>query len=86
MRKQLWMLGGALVAAGCSLPATIISNVGDSASISTTERMAAGRVEDGAALNVEFRQKSRSIQALSGTYYEVRAIYTEAVVRSNALI
>ncbi len=86
MRKQLWMLGGALVAAGCSLPATIISNVGDSASISTTERMAAGRVEDGAALNVEFRQKSRSIQALSGTYYEVRAIYTEAVVRSNALL
>lgn len=86
MRKPLWMLGGALVAAGCTLPATIVQNVEDGAGISTTERLAAPKVEGTAALTVQFKHKTRQVQALSGSFYEIRAIYTEAVVRSQALL
>jgi hypothetical protein len=80
------MLGGALVMAGCSLPATIITNVPASGGVTTTDRLAAPQFEDGAALNIEFKHKAYKTQALSGAFYEIRAIYTEAVVRSQALL
>ncbi|MBM3267435.1 MAG: hypothetical protein FJZ01_07290 [Candidatus Sericytochromatia bacterium] len=88
MRKQLWMLGGALAAAGCSLPATIVSSIADGAPVVTTDRAAAPTLVDGAAMDITFVNKTRKVQALpaGSTFYEIRAMYTEAVIRSQALL
>jgi hypothetical protein len=80
------VLGGALAAAGCTLPATIVNNVDGGAAVTTRGKATTAFVEDGASLDVTFKHKGRQVQALSGAFYEIRAIYTEAVVRSQALL
>jgi hypothetical protein len=89
MRKYLWMLGGALAAAGCATPLALVQNVSDGAGIATRDKATATFVDDGASLELTFKHNSaaqRKVQALSGAFYEIRAIYTEAVVRSQALL
>ncbi len=88
--------GTVVLAAGCAVTPDIHS---DSAGLEVTSngvkygRLVAGTPEhewlkahesEPAAVEINFVKKGRQVQALSGSFYEIRAIYTEALIRSAA--
>lgn len=95
VRAALSVAGASALAAGCAVgPATEIMAGGlEVAASHKAGPLVPGTPEyeyflahdkDPASLQIKLVRKGREVQALSGAFYEVRAMYTEGLVRSAA--
>jgi hypothetical protein len=96
-RYAIAAAGALALAAGCAVgpPIEVSLDAGLSVDNRKSSLLVAGSPEhewlkqhdqDPAAVVIKFARKDREVQALAGDFYEVRATYTHAIVRSAAML